>query len=95
MKSSALPEAFLERMRHLLGGEFEQYCETYERSPRRGLRVNLLKCDPDYFLASAPFVLERHRFRPRVFMWKGKREDGIRGTMRAYITCRSPRRWQR
>lgn len=46
-----LPEAFLNRMRHQLGGAFPAYLDAMAQSPRRALRVNTLKITPDALLA--------------------------------------------
>ncbi len=43
----SLPEAFKERMRKLLGGEYEEFIESYERTRAQGLRVNPLKIRGD------------------------------------------------
>lgn len=36
-----LPEKFLERMRELLGDEYEAFVQSYERPAQRGIRLNL------------------------------------------------------
>ena len=53
---------FLERMRGLLGDEYEAFLRYYEGDNFRGLRVNTLKCTPgklhellDYELKPTPF----------------------------------------
>ena len=38
-----LPDGFLRRMHTLLGGDFDILFEGYDRSLRRGIRVNTLK----------------------------------------------------
>ncbi|MDE6203103.1 MAG: RNA methyltransferase, partial [Lachnospiraceae bacterium] len=38
-----LPEQFLCRMEKLLGGEYSQFLESYDRPRRGSLRVNLRK----------------------------------------------------
>ena len=35
-----LPETFIENMRELLGAEYENYIESYEKPKVQGLRVN-------------------------------------------------------
>lgn len=48
-----LPEAFLSRMRNVLGAEYDAYEETLRcDAPKRGIRVNPLKCDTEQLLAS-------------------------------------------
>lgn len=42
-----LPEAFLEKMRRLLGVEYEAFVKSYEMERAQGLRINTLKGDPE------------------------------------------------
>lgn len=52
-----LPLIFAERMKSLLGDEFEQFMKSYEQSPHAGLRVNTLKISMEQFVEIAPFDL--------------------------------------
>lgn len=52
-----LPSIFAERMKSLLGDEFEQFMKSYEQSPHAGLRVNTLKISMEQFNEIAPFDL--------------------------------------
>lgn len=52
-----LPSIFAERMKSLLGDEFEQFMKSYEQSPHAGLRVNTLKISMEQFDELAPFDL--------------------------------------
>ncbi|WP_340016547.1 RsmB/NOP family class I SAM-dependent RNA methyltransferase [Paenibacillus sp. FSL K6-1318] len=52
-----LPSIFAERMKSLLGDEFEQFMKSYEQSPHAGLRVNTLKISMEQFDEIAPFDL--------------------------------------
>ncbi len=54
-----LPEAFLERMRGILGEEYPAFVQSYEQPRKNGLRVNTLKIDPERFEKIAPFRLSR------------------------------------
>ena len=36
---SMLPEAFINRMKEMLGDEFEAFLKTYEENPRQALRL--------------------------------------------------------
>ncbi len=62
-----LPEAFLDRMRELLGDEFEAFSAQYEKPHSRGLRINTLKMDIDEYksigfdLEKVPFASEGFR----------------------------------
>ena len=49
-----LPSAFKERMERMLGTEYEEFLQSYEREQSRGLRLNLLKTDPETFLKKKP-----------------------------------------
>lgn len=53
-----LPSAFKERMERMLGTEYEEFLQSYEREQSRGLRLNLLKTDPETFLKKCPFSLQ-------------------------------------
>ncbi len=57
-----LPEAFLERMKSQLGGEYPAFLECYERPAYRGVRLNPLKCDEKTLRASLPFELSPSAF---------------------------------
>ncbi|MEY8744851.1 RsmF rRNA methyltransferase first C-terminal domain-containing protein [Bacillales bacterium AN1005] len=52
-----LPLKFAERMKTLLGNEFEQFMSSYDQSPHAGLRVNTLKISMESFEQLAPFDL--------------------------------------
>lgn len=54
-----LPKAFENRMKSLLGAEYEAFYEALcHEEAVKGLRVNLHKTSPDAFAANAPFLLE-------------------------------------
>lgn len=53
-----LPRSFSERMRELLGPEYEAFTSTYEESPFTGLRVNTLKISAGGLQAISPFRME-------------------------------------
>lgn len=66
-----LPEAFLQRMRSLLGeSEFAAYLAAMKDKPRRALRVNLLKTAADYFSAQADFSLTPTGILPESFFFE-------------------------
>ncbi len=52
-----LPELFLERMRRLLGDEYDDFATALEQSPVSGLRINTLKLSTEQFRAISPFLL--------------------------------------
>lgn len=52
-----LPEAFCERMKQLLGAEYEAFLASYECDRHYGLRWNPLKASASAFLARMPYRL--------------------------------------
>ncbi|MFC4100057.1 RsmB/NOP family class I SAM-dependent RNA methyltransferase [Paenibacillus xanthanilyticus] len=50
-----LPQLFADKMKRLLGPEYEAFLASYERPRKYGLRVNGLKLTPEAFLAISPF----------------------------------------
>lgn len=53
-----IPEEFKDRMKKLLGEEYDEYIATYERKKVQGIRVNTLKIDRDSFKKISPFELK-------------------------------------
>ncbi len=53
---------FFERMKALLGEEFDQYLETVDKEPYRGIRVNTLKISPEELRLLLPFMGEKTPF---------------------------------
>lgn len=47
-----LPNTFEEKMKHLLGEEYEDYLKCYEEPRHYGLRVNINKISVEDFLKS-------------------------------------------
>lgn len=52
-----LPDAFVEKMRRLLGDAFADFAASYEAKRHYGLRVNPLKVSPEAFRKRSPFRL--------------------------------------
>lgn len=52
-----LPSAFKERMKQMLGEEYEAFIDSYDRERTQGLRLNLLKTEPEAFKQTSPFQL--------------------------------------
>src|SRR5664280_2099287 len=52
-----LPHLFLDRMRILLGDEYDAFAAALEQSPVSGLRVNTLKLSAAQFQTISPFAL--------------------------------------
>lgn len=64
----ALPGAFLERMRGLLGDEYPAFLASFTVPASTGLRVNTLKISPDEFQAHSPFPLSPVPWCPEGFL---------------------------
>ena len=54
-----LPQLFEDRMRELLGEEYEDYLQCYQKPHYSGLRVNTLKISPKDFESICPFSIRR------------------------------------
>ncbi len=54
-----LPILFEDRMRKLLGEEYEEYLQCYEKPHFGGIRVNTLKMTPEEFEHICPFSIKR------------------------------------
>ena len=52
-----LPKKFADRMRGLLGEEYENFADCYIQEKRQGLRINTLKISVEDFLRITPFTL--------------------------------------
>ena len=55
----ALPEEFQNRMREMLGVEYEAFMASYEEPRQYGLRVNTLKISPEEFERISPFEIKK------------------------------------
>lgn len=54
-----LPKLFEDRMRRLLGEEYEEYLQCYSKPHYGGIRVNTLKLSPEEFEKLCPFPIQR------------------------------------
>lgn len=52
-----IPEEFKNRMKHMLGEEYEAFLSCYERPEYRALRLNTQKAEKERFLGRMPFPL--------------------------------------
>lgn len=59
MTMNILPEAFTEKMKGILGPEYEAFMKSYGEPRNFGLRVNTLKISPEEFEKLAPFHLTK------------------------------------
>ncbi|RYL88896.1 RsmF rRNA methyltransferase first C-terminal domain-containing protein [Sporolactobacillus sp. THM19-2] len=64
-----LPEAFTEKMTHLLGDEAPAFLATYQESRSYGLRANLLKITRDELMHKSDFALKPVPFCPSGFYY--------------------------
>ena len=75
-----LPNTFEEKMKHLLGEEYEDYLKCYEEPRHYGLRVNTNKISVEDFLKIAPWPL-----RP---VWKyGLQQDRRSARLERVLPC--------
>lgn len=58
MRKELLPEAFLEKMKELLGEEYQEYLDSFEEKWRPGLRANPMKITPQALRKLLPWALE-------------------------------------
>lgn len=66
-----LPEEFLRRMEKLLGEEYPEFLQSYERPRGQALRFNPLKGEIRDFLKKAPFTLRAVPWEPNGFYYDG------------------------
>lgn len=59
IKTHSLPPAFLERMKEMLGDDYDIFLKSYENPRTFGLRVNTSKISCEEFEKLAPFPIER------------------------------------
>lgn len=71
-----LSQSFLERMKKLLGGEYEEFLAQYEKPSKRGVRLNTLKCNRETLEKSLPGVLLPSPFSPFCFYYEGNSQFG-------------------
>lgn len=53
-----LPEDFINRMKDMLGNEFDEFIHSFDNEKYQSLRINTLKADIDEFRKKTPFNLE-------------------------------------
>ncbi|WP_410511793.1 RsmB/NOP family class I SAM-dependent RNA methyltransferase [Paenibacillus sp. BR2-3] len=56
--AAQLPHSFMERMKELLGTEYEQFAKAYNEIPYGGIRANTLKITAAELMEISPFPLE-------------------------------------
>lgn len=71
-----LPEAFEQRMKHMLGDEFEPFLASYEQERYYGLRVNTLKASVGEFFELSPFQLSPIPWCKEGYYYDGEERPG-------------------
>lgn len=71
-----LPQDFMTRMQGLLGEEYEDFMESYEKESLGGLRVNTLKTDYETFKKLMPFTLKEVPWCPTGFYYEKEERPG-------------------
>lgn len=59
MNRIELPENYIEKMKELLGGEFQNYLDSFDEKSVNGLRVNVGKVSPERLKDMLPYELEK------------------------------------
>lgn len=71
-----LPQAFKDKMKRLLGEEYETFLESYDREREQGLRLNLLKTNPRRFEKESPFELKPVSWTEEGYYYGAKNRPG-------------------
>ena len=71
-----LPEKFKERMKKMLGGEYEEFLSALEQESCHGLRINPLKADMARIRESLPFPLRPVAWAEGGFYYDGSFQPG-------------------
>lgn len=71
-----LPEAFLARMKRMLGTEYEDFLASYEQERAYGLRRNPLKASATQFEETMPFTLEPVSWAQEGYYYKPSEQPG-------------------
>ena len=73
-----LPKAFEEKMKALLGDEFDSYTACYKEPRYYGLRVNTAKISVEEFVRICPFVITPVPWIENGFYYDGEQESPAR-----------------
>ncbi len=72
----SLPDGFTERMKRLLGAEYKDFYNSYQKEAVHGLRVNLLKGTREDFLKKNPFTLTPIAWEQNGFSYPAEEHPG-------------------
>ena len=91
-----LPEAFKEKMKSLLGTEYEAFLESYEKERVQGLRLNPGKTDRQRIPGEGSVSLNEDSVGEGGILLRffGQTGETLHTTRRGCITFRSPAPWQ-
>jgi NOL1/NOP2/sun family putative RNA methylase len=67
-----LPKLFEDRMKELLGEEYEEYLQCFDQNYYSGLRVNTLKITPEEFERICPYEIKRIPWIENGYYYDGK-----------------------
>lgn len=68
-----LPEKFIDNMKGLLLGEFDEYISSFEKERYYGLRVNTLKTDADFIEKNTDFLIKKVPWCKNGFYYDGQK----------------------
>lgn len=71
-----LPESFVNRMKEMLGEEYEAFSEALREERHQALRVNPLKAEPEAFARTGPFSLTPVPWAKTGFYYDGAQQPG-------------------
>ena len=71
-----LPESFVNRMKEMLGEEYEAFSEALKEERHQALRVNPLKAEPEDFARTGPFSLTPVPWAKTGFYYDGAQQPG-------------------
>lgn len=74
---AGLPEAFLDRMQQMLGGEYPDFLRSYQEEEIHALRVNSLKCRITEVVGKAPFSLTPVPWCSEGYYYEAKERPGL------------------
>ncbi len=71
-----LPEKFLQRMKTMLGDEYEPFLASYDKEKYQALRINTLKASKEDFTANSPFTLTKVPWAENGFYYQAEDQPG-------------------
>ena len=89
-KITALPQAFLERMKDMLKDDYNAFLAAYDQPRTYGLRVNTAKISCEEFEKIVPFAVKKsHGFQTDIFTAKRSAPPAVPFTRPDFIIFRS------